>query len=108
MRFSKIILCLAGILGVHSLANAADRPPNVVLIVADDLGWADLSCYAPSLWQTPHLDRLAQQGIRFTHGYAASCVCSPTRAALMTGRHPARLHLTTFLPGRKDFPEQSC
>ena len=107
MRLGKLILCVAGILGVHSLARAAeDRPPNIVLVVADDLGWADLSCYAPSLWQTPNLDRLAQQGIRFTHAYAASCVCSPTRAALMTGRHPARLHLTTFLPGRKDFPDQ--
>jgi len=107
MRLGKLILCVAGILGVHSLARAAeDCPPNIVLVVADDLGWADLSCYAPSLWQTPNLDRLAQQGIRFTHAYAASCVCSPTRAALMTGRHPARLHLTTFLPGRKDFPDQ--
>lgn len=82
------------------------NPPNIVLIVADDLGWADLSCYGPSLWQTPNLDRLAQQGMRFTDSYAASCVCSPTRAALMTGRHPARLHLTTFLPGRKDMPTQ--
>lgn len=82
------------------------NPPNIVLIVADDLGWADVSCYGPSLWQTPNLDRLAHQGMRFTDCYAASCVCSPTRAALMTGRHPARLHLTTFLPGRKDFPEQ--
>ncbi|MCS7166891.1 MAG: sulfatase [Gemmatales bacterium] len=84
----------------------AQMPPNIVLIVADDLGWADLSCFAPSLWHTPNLDRLAREGIRFTDGYAASCVCSPTRAALMTGRHPARLHLTTFLPGRKDWPDQ--
>ncbi|GBD35183.1 Arylsulfatase [bacterium HR36] len=88
------------------VASPAQERPNIVVILADDLGWADLSCYAPSLWQTPHLDRLAAQGIRFTDGYAASCVCSPTRAALMTGRHPARLHLTTFLPGRKDMPTQ--
>jgi arylsulfatase A-like enzyme len=99
---------VAGVLvGGQLSAPAQTRSgPNIVLIVADDLGWADLSCYAPSIWQTPHLDRLAAQGVRFTDGYAASCVCSPTRAALMTGRHPARLHLTTFLPGRKDMPSQ--
>ncbi|MCS7014827.1 MAG: sulfatase [Gemmatales bacterium] len=98
---------LALLVGVLSAARVAGQtPPNIVLIVADDLGWADLSCYALSLWQTPNLDRLAREGLRFTDAYAASCVCSPTRAALMTGRHPARLHLTTFLPGRKDMPTQ--
>ncbi len=106
MRFSRTLLWLLASLVMALAARAEDRPPNIVLILADDLGWADLSCYAPSLWQTPNLDRLAQQGIRFTHAYAASCVCSPTRAALMTGRHPARLHLTNYLPGRKDAPDQ--
>ena len=106
MLSRKFTLCLAATLLVIQATRAEDRLPNIVLILADDLGWADLSCYGPSLWQTPNLDRLAQQGIRFTQAYAASCVCSPTRAALMTGRHPARLHLTTFLPGRKDFPDQ--
>lgn len=106
MRSLHFCLALSGLFLLTATSVGQNRPPNIVLIVADDLGWADLSCYGPSLWQTPNLDRLAQQGLRFTQGYAASCVCSPTRAALMTGRHPARLHLTTFLPGRKDFPSQ--
>ncbi len=71
------------------------RRPNVVLILADDLGWADLGCYGADLHETPNLDRLACEGVRFTDAYAAP-VCSPTRAALMTGKHPARLHMTTW------------
>src|SRR6185436_4016316 len=81
-------------------APTAKRPPNVVLIVADDLGWADLQCYGSKFHRTPHLDALAARGLRFTDAYAGSNVCSPTRAAIMTGRHPARLHLTDWLPGR--------
>jgi len=87
-------------------AQTADPPPNVVLIVADDLGWADLGCYGSRFHRTPHLDRLAREGMRFTQAYAACPVCSPTRAALMTGKYPARLHLTDWLPGRPDLPAQ--
>jgi arylsulfatase A-like enzyme len=88
-------------------AQADDTPrPNVVLIVADDLGWADLGCYGSKFHRTPHLDRLAAAGRRFTQAYAATPVCSPTRAALMTGKHPARLRLTDWLPGRGDRPAQ--
>src|SRR5947209_20612170 len=79
---------------------------NVVLILADDLGWADLGCYGSTFHRTPHLDRLAGAGLRFTHAYAACPVCSPTRAALLTGKVPARLHLTDWLPGRPDRAEQ--
>jgi arylsulfatase A-like enzyme len=79
---------------------------NVVLILADDLGWADLGCYGSTFHRTPHLDRLAASGLRFTQAYAACPVCSPTRAALMTGKVPARLHLTDWLPGRPDRPDQ--
>jgi arylsulfatase A-like enzyme len=88
-----------------SLATAA-APPNVVLIVADDLGWADLGCYGSTFHRTPNLDRMAREGFRFTQAYAACPVCSPTRAALMTGKHPARLQLTDWLPGRPDRPDQ--
>src|SRR5947209_18252230 len=81
-----------------STAGAAEppRPLNVVLIVADDLGWADVGCQGADLHETPNIDRLAAQGVRFTQAYAAS-VCSPTRASLMTGKHPARLGITVWL-----------
>lgn len=84
---------------------AAERP-NVVLIVADDLGGADLGCYGSNYHQTPHLDKLAGDGVRFAQAYSAAPVCSPTRAALMTGKYPARLHLTDWLPGRPDRNDQ--
>ncbi|MCY7350790.1 MAG: sulfatase [Cytophagaceae bacterium] len=74
---------------------------NVVLIVADDLGWADLGCYGNTFNETPALDRLARRGTRFTQAYATCPVCSPSRASLMTGRLPATLDLTDWLPGRK-------
>lgn len=74
--------------------------PNFVFILADDLGCMDLRSYKPdSFYETPHLDRLASEGIRFTAAYAASPVCSPTRASIMTGKFPARLKLTNFIKG---------
>jgi arylsulfatase A len=80
--------------------------PNIVFILADDLGINDLACYGRKDHCTPNLDRLASQGMRFTNAYAAASICSPTRAAILTGMSPARLHLTTFLPGRPDTPGQ--
>jgi arylsulfatase A len=92
----------------NSASPVAATPvrPNIVFIIADDLGVNDLSCYGRRDQATPHLDKLAADGLRFTTAYAAQSVCSPTRAALMTGRTPARLHLTTFLPGRADANSQ--
>jgi arylsulfatase A len=81
-------------------ANAADRRPNIILLLADDLGWSSLGCYGNTLHETPNLDRLARQGIRFTDAYSACTVCSPTRASLMTGKYPARLHVTDFIAGQ--------
>ena len=75
------------------------KQPNVVLIVADDLGWRDVGCYGSSFYETPHIDRLADQGTRFTNAYAACPVCSPSRAALMTGKNPARLGITSHIGG---------
>src|SRR5262245_43321920 len=86
-------------------ALPTDRP-NVVLIVIDDLGWADLSCYGSKLHRSPQIDNLAAGGVRFTQAYSACPVCSPTRAAIMTGKWPARLRLTDWLPGRGDLPAQ--
>src|SRR5205809_5515793 len=82
-------------------AIAADRPPNVILILIDDMGWTDLSCYGSTFYETPHIDRLAASGMRLTNGYSACTVCSPTRAAIMTGKYPARLHITDWIAGHQ-------
>ena len=89
-------------------ATAATRP-NVIVILVDDLGWTDLGCYGSQFHQTPHLDQLARDGLRFTQAYSACTVCSPTRASLLTGQYPARLHLTDWIPGdgRTDAPLKS-
>ena len=71
-------------------AAAAERPPNIVFILADDLGQRDLGCYGSTFYEMPHLDKLARDGARFTHAYAASPVCSPTRASILTGKWPHR------------------
>jgi len=98
-----LLLC---VLGVVCRAPAADQPPNFVLILTDDLGWRDLGCQGSDFYQTPNIDRLAREGMRFTQAYAAGPVCSPTRASIMTGQHPARLRLTDWLPGRGDRKDQ--
>src|SRR5690606_13606862 len=73
----------------HAGAAEADKP-NIVLIMADDLGYADLGCYGNQEVKTPHLDRLAAEGLRFTDFHSNAPVCSPTRAALLTGRYQQR------------------
>ncbi len=87
----------------HSRA-ASRKPPNFVFLLADDLGAVDLGCYGSTFHQTPHLDRLARQGMQFTAAYAACPVCSPTRGAIMTGKYPPRLGVTNFIPGNQNFP----
>jgi arylsulfatase A len=81
-------------------------PPNIVFVLADDLGINDLGVYGRTDHRTPNLDKLAAAGLRFTTAYVAASICSPSRAAIMTGRAPARLHLTTFIPGRPDASSQ--
>lgn len=78
--------------------GTADARTNVVLFLIDDLGWRDLGCQGSTYYQTPNIDRLASEGVRFTDAYAACAVCSPTRAAILTGKYPARLLLTDWLP----------
>jgi arylsulfatase A len=73
--------------------------PNFLFILADDLGWSQIGCYGGNYYETPNIDRLAREGMRFTDAYAACPVCSPTRASIMTGKYPARLHLTDFIAG---------
>lgn len=84
------------------------KPPNILLIVADDMGWRDWSGADSTFYQTPHLDALAARGVRFDQAYAAAAVCSPSRAALLTGKAPARLHLTDWIPGEGTPKEPSA
>jgi arylsulfatase A-like enzyme len=79
--------------------------PNILFILADDMGWKDLGCYGNPYNETPNLDLLAKSGIRFTEAYAACPVCSPTRASIMTGKYPARLKLTNFIGGVRTDPQ---
>lgn len=77
-----------------------ERQPNFVFILVDDLGWADVTCNNPqSFYETPNIDKLAENGVRFTNAYSANPVCSPTRAAIMTGKHPNRVDITDWIPG---------
>lgn len=84
------------------LVCAAAPQPNIVVIMADDLGWRDLRGYGNAQVDTPHLDQLAKEGMKFTQAYAAAPVCTPTRAAMMTGQSPARLGITNHAPGNPD------
>jgi arylsulfatase A-like enzyme len=92
---SSLVLALT----LCSVCRGAESLPNVVLIMADDLGWKDLHCYGNEKLDTPNIDRLAEQGLLFTDAYSASPVCTPTRAALMTGVSPARLNITNHAAG---------
>ena len=103
IRIASLVLLL---LLMSSSSILAAEPPNVVLIVADDLGAMDLGCNGSKFHRTPHLDKLAADGMRFTQSYSACPVCSPSRAAIMTGRYPQRFQLTDWLPGRPDRPDQ--
>lgn len=106
----KIVLALLCGSGLTTWAQATDnrppapRRPSIIYILADDLGYGDLSCYGQKKFATPNLDRLAAEGIRFTDAYAGSTVCSPSRAAMMLGRHTGHLNIrgngsdTTLLP----------
>ncbi|MGB3117333.1 MAG: sulfatase-like hydrolase/transferase, partial [Verrucomicrobiales bacterium] len=84
-------------LSLVALSASAAPPPNIVLIVADDLGYADLGCQGAVDFDTPHLDRLAASGTRLTNYCSAASTCSPSRAALLTGRYPDRIGLTEDL-----------
>ncbi len=86
-------VCLPG-----CVPQSAGRKPNIVFIMADDLGYGELGCYGNTFNETPYLDQLARDGVRFTDAYAAASVCSPTRASIMTGLYPVRTGITTWLP----------
>jgi arylsulfatase A len=98
-------LIAAAVMTAH-VAEAQSAPPNIILILIDDMGWRDLGCTGSDFHRTPHIDQLARDGMRFTQAYAAAPICSPTRASILTGQHPARLGMTDWLPGRRDMPSQ--
>jgi arylsulfatase A len=77
-----------------------NKKPNVVFILVDDLGWTDLACFGSKYYDTPNLDKLCSQGMKFTNAYAAAAICSPTRAACMTGKYPARIGITDWIRAR--------
>ena len=82
-----------------SADSGSNKKPNVVFILIDDMGWPDVACYGSEFHETPNIDRLASQGMKFTDAYAACPVCSPTRASIMAGQYPARVGITDFIPG---------
>lgn len=98
MNTQTLLRALIVLMVFPALSLAADRP-NIVFILADDLGWADLPCYGNTFNEAPHLDRLASQGMRFTNAYAACPVCSPTRASIQSGQYPARVGVIDFITG---------
>ena len=94
--FAGALACAAGT--IHA-ADASSRKPNVIFIMADDMGYADLGCYGQTGYGTPHIDSLAEAGIRFTDCYSASPISSPSRAGFLTGRYPARMGIrNVFFP----------
>jgi arylsulfatase A-like enzyme len=101
-RVTKTGALLAVFCGIALLPLARSQPrdarPNIVVIVADDLGYADLSCYGRKEYRTPALDRLAAEGVRFSQAYAAAPVCTPSRVGFMTGRYPARTAVGLWEP----------
>ena len=92
MNSSLIPLCAAALVMLVTCGTsaAAERPPNVVLIFVDDLGYGDLSCYGATKLSTPNIDQLAAEGRRFTDAHSASAVCTPSRYGLLTGQYPVR------------------
>ena len=95
----RLLICL-GVVGcfVFHQYGLAEEQPNIVVVLADDLGYGDLGCYGEPNVQTPNLDRFAADGIRFTNCYAAAATCSPSRTGLMTGRTPYRVGVYRWIP----------
>lgn len=86
---------------VQAVCVAGEPRPNIVFFLVDDMGWTDLGCYGSTFHETPHIDALAKSGLRFTDAYTAASICSPTRASIMTGKHPVRVNITDWIPGAR-------
>ena len=98
-RILVAVACLLVVFATDALAETS--PPNFIFILIDDMGQTDLGCYGSKFYETPNIDRLAASGMQFRHGYSACTVCSPTRAAVLTGKYPARLHITDWIAGHE-------
>jgi arylsulfatase A len=111
VKLFLLLLSVGGGLGFAQLKRLAKRPPNIIFIVADDLGYGDISCYGQQRFQTPHIDRLATEGLKFTQGYAGTAVCSPSRSSFFTGQHtghtPIRGNLAVKPEGQYPLPDSS-
>lgn len=109
MKLVKILGCLMLIALMPMEVLAQKRKPNVLFILVDDLGWQDLKCYGSKFYETPNIDMLRSQGMMFTDAYSASPVCSPTRASILTGKNPAKLHFTGHITaiGKHRFPKDA-
>ena len=88
-------------LTLSCVIRAEEKGPNFVFLLVDDLGWGDFGCYGAEFYETPHIDKLAKDEMLFTSAYSACTVCSPSRAAILMGRYPARLQFTDWITGHK-------
>ncbi|RYY10593.1 MAG: N-acetylgalactosamine-6-sulfatase, partial [Chitinophagaceae bacterium] len=101
---SCISFCFFLFICCHQCVRAQDnnQKPSIIFIMADDLGWGELGCYGNTFNETPNLDKLAKEGLKFTQAYASAAICSPTRVSFITGQYPARVRITDFLPAKTD------
>jgi arylsulfatase A len=104
--FIVIAVIAVGSTAGHCQVKKVEKKPNIIIFLIDDLGWSDVGCFGSTFYETPNIDKLAKEGVKFTNAYAACHVCSPSRAAILSGKYPARLNMTDWLPGRNDFAYQ--
>src|SRR5688572_181877 len=106
---SCFVIALSIILNTYAQQSPSGnngKKPNIIFFLVDDLGWMDVAYNGSKFYETPNIDKLAKEGVKFNRAYAACHVCSPTRASILTGKYPARINMTDWLPGRNDFPFQ--
>jgi uncharacterized sulfatase len=101
MKIPSLILLRLALCLIGAPAFAAERKPNVIVVLADDMGWSDLSCFGGKEVKTENIDRLASEGIKFQHFYVNSPICSPSRVAITTGQYPQRWRISSYLDNRK-------
>ena len=100
-----IVLCCA-VFAAQASVSGAPRSPNIIFFLADDLGWSDVGCYGSSFHETPAIDQLAKDGVKFDNAYATCQVCSPSRASILTGKYPARTDLTEWIGGKQEMDHE--